>query len=275
MLPLMRTLGNGLQSGTIEIGQYIMKTLIVADIHANLAAFKAVLDKEHSWDRFVFLGDAVLAGPEPDEVLSLLRELGGRYIMGNHDREVLELDPGEKAIDPGRKWAQWHRRSLSDRNLEFLASFVDACVLETQGFVMKAIHGVMPPEFGKRLWPDSPPEAFQYLGNKHVEPCILLGHSHVQFDCTCGNTRIINPGSVGAPYLGQPLACYAVIQSGQVELRATPYDIEKTCQSMKERAQGVVDNGFITDWTEGWRTGTLPKRYFIRDYSQLCEQGYR
>jgi predicted phosphodiesterase len=208
-------------------------------------------------------------------VLSLLRELGGIYIMGNHDKEVLELDAGEHMTDSGRKWAQWHRRSISDRNLAFLASFADACVLETQRFMMKAVHGVMPPEFGKRLWPDSSPEAFQYLGHKHVEPCILLGHSHVQFDCTRGNTRFVNPGSVGAPYLGQPLACYAVMQNGQVELRATPYDIEKTCESMSERAQGVVDTDFITDWTEGWRTGTLPKRYFIRDYGQLREQGYR
>ena len=40
-----------------------MKTLIIADIHANLAALEAILDKEHAWDRFVFLGDAVIAGP--------------------------------------------------------------------------------------------------------------------------------------------------------------------------------------------------------------------
>ena len=252
-----------------------MKMLIVADIHANRTALEAVLDKEQAWDEFVFLGDAVLAGPEPDEVLSLLRELDGTCIMGNHDREVLELDPGEHTTDPGRRWAQWHRRSISDRNLEFLAGFVDNCVLETQGFVLKAIHGVMPPEFGRRLWPDSPPEAFCYLDNKYAEPCVLLGHSHVQFDCTYGNMRCINPGSVGAPYLGQPVACYAIIQNGQIKLRATPYDIEKTCRSMEERARGVVDHAFIADWTEGWRAGTLPKRYFIRDYSVLREQGYR
>ena len=252
-----------------------MKTLIVSDIHANRSAFEAVLHREQSWDRFMFLGDAVLVGPEPDEVLSLLRELDGICLMGNHDKEVLNLDADEHMISPGRKWAQWHRRSISDWNLEFLASFEDECVFSTQGSVMKAFHGVMPSEFGKRLWPDSPTEAFQYLSNKYVEPYIFLGHSHVQFDCVRGNTRFVNPGSVGAPYLGQPLACYAVIQNGQVELRATPYDVEKTCQAMRERAQGVVDNDFIADWTEGWRTGNLPKRYFIRDYRQLREQGYR
>lgn len=252
-----------------------MKTLIVADIHANLAALMAVLDEEHPWDRFVFLGDAVLAGPEPDAVLSLLRTLDGSYIMGNHDREILELEPDEHTTDPGRKWAQWHRTSISDRNLEFLACFVDECALDIQGTAMRAFHGVMPRGLGGRLWPDSPPEAFDYLANKYVESCVLLAHSHVQFDCAHGDTRFINPGSVGAPYLGQPLACYAVIQDGQVELKATPYDVERTCRSMKECACGMVDDAFITDWVEGWRTGTLPNRYFIRDYSSLREQGFR
>lgn len=252
-----------------------MKTLVVADIHANLAAFMAVLDKESSWDQFVFLGDAVLAGPEPDEVLSLLRTLDGNYIMGNHDREVLELNPDKPTVDPGRKWAQWHRTSIADQNLEFLAHFSDECVLDDQRFVMRAFHGVIPDEWGSRLWPDSPPEAFGYLADKYVERCVLLAHSHVQYECSHSGTRFINPGSVGAPYLGQPLACYAVIQNGQVELKATTYDIERTCRSMKERAGGIVDEAFITDWIEGWRTGTLPSRYFIRDYSSLREQGYR
>jgi predicted phosphodiesterase len=195
--------------------------------------------------------------------------------MGNHDREVLRLDPDEPTNNPGRAWAQWHRRNISDRNLEFLAGFPDECLFETEGFVLKAIHGVLPAAYGKRLWPDSPPESFEYLSQQHREPRILLGHSHVQFECARGNTRFINPGSVGAPYLGQPLACYAVMQNGRIELRATPYDIERTCRAMWERARGVVENDFIEDWTEGWRAGTLPKRYFIRDYTRLRDQGYR
>jgi len=59
--------------------------LIVSDVHANLAALEAVLDAERTWDRFVFLGDAVLAGPQPDEVLSLLRKEADFCLMGNHD----------------------------------------------------------------------------------------------------------------------------------------------------------------------------------------------
>ena len=252
-----------------------MKTLIISDIHANKSALEAVLNKENTWDKCIFLGDAVISGPEPDEVLSILKSLDCITIMGNHDKEVLELDPDGFVVDPVKKWAQWHRKNISNQNLAFLAGFAEESVVHTQGFVAKAIHGIMPDAFGKRLWPDSPQKSFQYLSHKYTESCILVGHSHVQFDSTRGNTRFINPGSAGAPYLGQPLACYAVIQDGQVYLRATTYDIEKTCRVMIERAESIVDDDFITDWIHGWRTGTLPKRYFIRDYSQLRQLGYR
>ncbi len=128
---------------------------------------------------------------------------------------------------------------------------------------------------GGRLWPDSGPEVFKFLASQHPEPYILVGHSHVQFKKTYHDTTFVNPGSAGAPYLGQPLACYAVIQDGHFALKATPYDTEKTCQAMQDRAHGIMDEAFIEDWKECWRTGLLPDRYFIRDYTSLREQRYR
>ncbi|MFC1713487.1 metallophosphoesterase family protein [Candidatus Poribacteria bacterium] len=252
-----------------------MKSLIVADIHANLAAFEAILDREGSWDTFIFLGDAVMAGPNPDEVLSLLLSLNGIYIMGNHDQEVLELDPDADVTNLHRKWAQWHQKNISRANLDFLAEFQDSCAVENQGLTMKLTHGCIPREMGRRLWPDSSAETFAFLASQHSEPYILVAHSHVQFRKTHHDKTFVNPGSAGAPYLGQPLACYAVIQDGHFALKATSYDAEKTCQTMEDRARGIMEEAFIEDWKECWRTGLLPDRYFIRDYTPLREQGYR
>ena len=66
-----------------------MESLILADIHANLAALEAILAQEGSWDEVIFLGDAVVGGPQPDETLSLMTTLQGVFLMGNHDREAL------------------------------------------------------------------------------------------------------------------------------------------------------------------------------------------
>ena len=50
-----------------------------------------------------------------------------------HDREVLELDADAEADMPGRLWAKWHRRSLSESNLAFLASFPRSRVVRSPG----------------------------------------------------------------------------------------------------------------------------------------------
>lgn len=81
-----------------------MKSLILADVHANLAALEAVLAQESDWDTMLFLGDAVVGGSCPDEVLSLLSGFDGTFIMGNHDHEVLKIDPDAPEADPHRVW---------------------------------------------------------------------------------------------------------------------------------------------------------------------------
>lgn len=138
---------------------------------------------------------------------------------------------------------------------------------------LRLFHGALPPEWGKRLWPDSSPEVFAGLANRYPEPYALVGHSHVQFQTTHDGTTFINPGTVGAPYLGQFLVCYGVLQNGQLSLKAITYDVEKTCRAM-DRVP-LEDEEFVEAWKHCWRTGTLPPRCFIRDYAPLREQGYR
>jgi putative phosphoesterase len=250
-----------------------MGILILSDIHANLPALDAILTRESSFDEVIFLGDAVVAGPYPEEVVTLLSSLGGAFIIGNHDREVLELDPNRPEADPHKLWMQWTRKQLSDKSISFLRSLPETCIVERQGLVMRLVHGVLPPQFGKRLWPDSSPEAFAFLTNQYPEQYILVGHSHVQFRKTLRGVEFVNPGTVGAPYLGQALACYAVLRNGQVDLRAISYDVEITCEAMNRVA--LQDKDFIDAWKTCWRTGKLPARYKIRDYSPLIEMGYR
>ena len=65
---------------------------MVADIHGNDVALQAVLDDAAGCqvDRWWVLGDLVLFGPRPAEVLELLRSLPGiEMLRGNTDRYVL------------------------------------------------------------------------------------------------------------------------------------------------------------------------------------------
>ena len=66
------------------------KIALLSDIHANLPAFEAVLrDVQSSGaERIVFLGDIVGYGASPAECVDLVRKMGGKCVMGNHDVEI-------------------------------------------------------------------------------------------------------------------------------------------------------------------------------------------
>ena len=68
-----------------------MKILVISDIHGNAEALRAVLAAESDADCSLFLGDALLSGPQANETMALLDELAPDIaIMGNHDDEVLD-----------------------------------------------------------------------------------------------------------------------------------------------------------------------------------------
>ena len=63
-----------------------MKLLIVSDIHANLEALQTVLAESH--DELWVLGDLVNYGPNPSEVVDLIRLNASLIVQGNHDYAV-------------------------------------------------------------------------------------------------------------------------------------------------------------------------------------------
>ncbi|MGB4595748.1 MAG: metallophosphoesterase family protein [Anaerolineaceae bacterium] len=67
-----------------------MKTLVISDIHANLTALEAVIQHAGKVDQVFCLGDLVGYGPDPNEVVRLIRGLPNlTCIMGNHDAALL------------------------------------------------------------------------------------------------------------------------------------------------------------------------------------------
>lgn len=249
-----------------------LKSLILADIHANKAALQSVFDREGSWDEILFLGDAVGWGPNPEEVLSLLSEQNGVFVMGNHDLNVLRADEAEGNGTPDAFWMKWSRDQISSGNLEFLSSFSPPCTIVRQGLCLRLIHGDA--VFGEngRLWPDSPPEAYMALKNRYHEPHILISHTHVQFERRFKGTHFVNPGGLGQPRLGKVLAGYGVLEKGSIRLKAVPYDAEKTAGDMDRIP---LERAFVHTWKSCFRLGTVPAFYAIRDFSPLMKMGLR
>lgn len=76
-----------------------MKIGVIADIHGNAPALKAVLnefDLRRDIEHIYCLGDMIGIGPDTNEVLTILFARSDvSMITGNHDEAVLALQKGK------------------------------------------------------------------------------------------------------------------------------------------------------------------------------------
>ena len=75
----------------VWLAESLMRTLVIADIHANLTALEAVLaDAQGAFDTVWCLGDLVGYGPDPNECVQRVRALKGLVCLsGNHDHAAI------------------------------------------------------------------------------------------------------------------------------------------------------------------------------------------
>ncbi len=98
-----------------------MRYLILSDIHANLTALDTALDAAKGrWEKVVCLGDVVGYGPDPNEVIDRIRELGAVTIRGNHDKAGSGLANADDFNPVARSVALWTREQLRPENREWL-----------------------------------------------------------------------------------------------------------------------------------------------------------
>ena len=224
-----------------------MKYLIVSDIHSNKEAFEAVLSsvRRKRWDKTIFLGDLVGYGANPNQTVDALRALKPLVaIRGNHDKVCSGIEEGELFNRIALEAAMWTRRKLTPSNLKWLRSLPQGPLLVDGIFGIS--HGTPIDEdayiFGEI-------EALNVF--RHTEfPICFFGHSHFpvvfalspdaitttltiapafRFKLKQGVRYLINPGSIGQPRDGNPLASFAFYDSESrvVTIYRIPYHVEQ------------------------------------------------
>jgi diadenosine tetraphosphatase ApaH/serine/threonine PP2A family protein phosphatase len=219
-----------------------MRVAALYDVHGNLPALEAVL-ADIGTETVLVGGDAVL-GPMPAQTLELLRERGATFIRGNTDRAVgggvLEDDPWAERIG-------WIREQLSEEQLSFLRNLPHPLSLEVDGLgPVLFCHG-SPRSDEEILTAATPPKRLDPMLDGVQERVVVCGHTHVQFDRVVGQTRIVNAGSVGMPYEGEPgIACWALV-GPDIELRRSRYDVDAGAERI--RATGFPDaDDFVEEY---------------------------
>jgi predicted phosphodiesterase len=224
-----------------------MRYLILSDIHANREAFSAVLAhvRRKRWDRAVFLGDLVGYGASPNQTVDMLRQLKPLVaIRGNHDKVCSGVENGEMFNRVALQAALWTRSRLSRPNLRWLRDLPEGPVIVDGAFAIS--HGTPIDEdayiFGEI-------EALNVF-RQTTFPLCFFGHSHFpvvfglspdaihtvlsqstafRFYLQDGMRYLVNPGSIGQPRDGNPLASFAIYDSGArtVTIYRVPYRLER------------------------------------------------
>jgi diadenosine tetraphosphatase ApaH/serine/threonine PP2A family protein phosphatase len=228
---------------------------LLSDIHANFEALSECLEhaRARGAERFVFLGDYVGYGPDPERVLDVLANLvggGGVAVLGNHDLAVTQRSSASMQED-ARAAIDWTRKRLSNAQIEFLAGLPLTAEESGRLYVhanawapdrWEYITGVLDARRSMR----TTRHRWTFCGHVHT-PALY----HMTDD---GRTSVFAPqpgvriplpvtrrwlavvGSVGQPRDGNPAASYALFDdtSGLVTFLRVPYDYTSVARRIRE-----------------------------------------
>jgi len=242
-----------------------MRIAIIADIHANLVSFEAVLAdiEQERVDQTICLGDLATIGPQPKAVLQRMKELGYPCVIGNHESWLLNLNLLDK-LQGAPHWftesIRWCATQLSEDDLEFMRSFPPTISLPLEGKEgFLGFHG-SPSSDMDSIYPMTPPEELEQLLAGHTFRVMAGAHTHAQMLRQHKGMLIINPGSVGMPFdqaptrgpiRFHPWAEYAILSATNgvlsVDMRRVSIDLVRVKNALTDDRH-PAHNIWLNNW---------------------------
>lgn len=246
-----------------------MKFAVLADIHGNSLALKAVLDDmaRCGVTQAVNLGDHVSGPIDPAGTAELLLAQDFIAIRGNHDRWLIEQTPAD--MGPSDRVAF---DLLQPAHLDWLKA-LPATAMYGEDVVL--CHGTPSSDVTYWLERVEPNGVVRPASREDVEReaagigagLIVCGHTHlprvVQLE---RGATILNPGSVDLPgydddvpvyhrmQTGTPNASYAIVEGAGrdrvITFRSIPYDAQTAAQLAAEHGRDDWARALATGWHE-------------------------
>jgi predicted phosphodiesterase len=218
------------------------RVALISDIHGNLPALEAVAADLRAAcpDAIYVLGDMINGCPWPAEVLDLIAAAGWPMLLGNHDDAVLQL--GAPRMEPRyadhNRYASlwWTRARLNAGHIAALVAAPRELSLTLDGAPLRLLHGI-PGNFFIGFLPHAAEGwAVRQLATV-TEGTVVGGHTHAAMIRRFGpadtgrSWLVVNCGSAGVPFDGDPAVSYALLDSSadgwRAEIRRVPYDLAR------------------------------------------------
>jgi putative phosphoesterase len=223
---------------------------VLSDVHGNAIALDAVRRqiKAAKPDAILIAGDHVLNGPEPAAAVDGIRELesaGAMVVQGNTDVAVADFDYTaafpwltEGVPDSFRAAAEWAHEQLGDERVDWLRRLPAERRLQLEEMLVLVTHaspGSQTQGFDQAL---DASVVFERAARTDAR-VIACGHTHVPEVRDLGFKVIVNDGSAGYAFDGDPTASWALVEiDGEevtAEIRRTAFDALTVATAISER----------------------------------------
>jgi len=215
-----------------------LRIALLGDIHGNVAALDAALTQIEAArpDAIAITGDLVMNGPRPSDVLDRVRALdaaGAYVVQGNTDIAVADFDYSaafpwlDEVPAAHRSVAEWTHDQLSDDELAYLRRLPSERRIRVGDLLVLVCHA-SPGSQTEGLPADLDPSVTVQRITRTDARAIACGHTHAAEVRDFGRRLVVNPGSCGYAFDGDPGAAWALLTVDgdelEAELMRTPYD---------------------------------------------------
>lgn len=196
-----------------------MKIGIITDIHNNLTALRAVVERlnQMKCDKIICCGDIIGIGPSPEETVRYMMQIPNLIaVRGNHEKYLLDGMPTDYPNEENMgfeemKHHKWEHNLLSPESIAFLESLPYKKEVTYEGFDIAIMHYCMDSDghyiYKANLSEDDLKKMFANVKSD----IILYGHDHSRNICK-SDRLYINVGSLGCPAQDKNLARAGILQ---------------------------------------------------------------
>jgi predicted phosphodiesterase len=226
------------------------KVAILSDVHGVLPALEAVrkaLKKERP-DHVLITGDHVFQGPDPAGAVDALRDMeasGATIVQGNTDVAVADFDYSaafpwftDGVPNAFRDAAEWAHDQLGDERVAWLRRLPSERRLMVDDTMVLGCHaspGSQTQGFDTQLDPTVTIERISRTDAR----LICCGHTHLPEVRDLGWKLIVNAGSAGWVFDGDPTASWALVEvDGETisaEIRRAEFDTMAVANAISAR----------------------------------------